>query len=134
MAGKTCVSVKCEAKDVYDTTLKASLVKLMTETVSDAIDKKSNNKFVTKSKCDEGFLFNASLASLKADDKDKPTKLDAKVAITVLAIGSTAKAFTGSSNGSVNGFGSNAKSAAEDLVLGILEDLMPKAIKTMASL
>jgi len=132
MAGKTNVSVKCEAKDVYDTTLKASLVKVMTGAVSDAID--SSSKFTTKGKSSEGFLFNASLASLKADDKAAPTKLDAKVAITVLAVGSTAKAFTGSSNGSVNGFGSNAKSAAEDLVVGILEDLMPKAIKTMANL
>lgn len=134
MAGKTYVSVKCEAKDVYDSALKSGLVKVMTDSISDAINNKSSGKFSTKSKSDEGFLLTASLASLKADDKDKPTKLDAKVAISVLAIGSTAKAFNGSSSGSVDGFGSKAPSAAEDVVIGILEEFMPKVIKTMASL
>jgi len=134
MANKTYVSVKCDAKDVYDTTLKAALLKSMADSIADAINNKSGGKLTTKNKSAEGFLLTASLASLKADDEDKPTKLDAKVTISVLTIGSTAKAFNGSSNGSVKGVGSKVQSAAEDLVVGILDEFMPKVIKTMLSL
>jgi len=47
-----------------------------------------------------------------------------------MTIGSTAKAFNGNSGGSVNGVGSDVQSAAEGLVTGILDDFMPKVIKT----
>jgi hypothetical protein len=134
MADKKYVSVKCDAKDVYDGALKAGLTKVMTDAVTDAINNQSNGKLSTKNKADEGFLLTASVASLKADDKTKPTKLDAKIAVTVVAIGSTAKAFTGSSNGAIDGVGSKVQSAADDLVTSILEDFMPKVIKTMLSL
>lgn len=133
MAAKTYVSVKCEAKDLYDSTLKADLLELMTDTISAAINDKSGGKLTTKAKSDEGFLLTASL-TLKADDKKKPTKLDGKLALSVLAIGSTAKAFNGSSSASADRFGSQAKGAAEDVVQGILDAFLPKVIKTMLSL
>ena len=134
MADKAFVSVKCEAKEVFDSKLKAGLIKAMTETIASAIDKNSNGKLTTKGTKDEGFLLTATLASLTADDKAKPTKLDAKTTISVLSIGSTAKAFNGSKGGSTNGFGSRVQPAAEDLVVSILDDFMPKVIQTMLSL
>src|SRR5882724_10820856 len=131
MADKSYVSVKCDAKDLFDSALKSGLIKAMTTTITDAINNKSSSKLTTKDKSDEGFILTATLTSLKADDKDKPTKLDAKLALTVMTIGSTTKAFNGTSGGSANGIGSKIQEAAEDLVTGILDDFMPKVIKTM---
>lgn len=134
MADKSYVSVKCDAKDLFDSALKSGLIKAMTTTICDAINTKSSSKLTTKDKSDEGFILTATLTSLKADNKDKPTKLDAKLAISVMTIGSTAKAFNGTSGGSEDGVGPKVQDAANDLVTGILDDFMPKVIKTMLSL
>lgn len=134
MADKSYVSVKCDAKDVFDNALKPGLVKAMTGNITDAINAKSSGKLSTKDKSDKGFVLTATLASLKADNKDKPTKLDAKLGISVMTIGSTAKAFNGTSGGSEDGVGPKVQDAANDLVTGILDDFMPKVIKTMLSL
>jgi hypothetical protein len=134
MADKSYVSVKCDAKDVFDTKLKSGLIKAMTICITNAINTKSSGKLTTKDKSDQGFILTATLTSLKADDKNKPTKLDAKLAISVMTIGSTAKAFNGTSGGSEDGVGPKLQEAADELVTGILDDFMPKVIKTMLSL
>ena len=130
---KTCVSLKCNITDIFDSGLKSGVAAAMESAITDAIDSKSGGKLEVKGKCTEGFLLTASL-SLKADDKDKPTKLDAKISMTVIAVGSTAKAFTGNSSGSSDGIGSKVQNAANDLVTAILEDFMPKVVKTILSL
>lgn len=132
MAAKRNVSVKCEAKEVFDSKLKSGLIKVMTKTVSDAIDKDSKGQLTTGTGT-ESFILTLNLA-LKADDEKKPTKLDAKTTISVVAVGGTAKAFNGSKGGSTDGFGSRVEPAAEDLVVAILDDFMPKVISTMLSL
>ena len=134
MGKKKYVTVKCDAKDLYDSSLKAALAKLMTVSATNAIEKKSKGKLTTKVKSKEGYVLNAVLSPLKADDKANPTKLDAKVSITVVAFGSTAKAFTGSKGGSTDGFGSKPKRAAGDLTVGIMDAFMPKVISTMLKL
>jgi hypothetical protein len=134
MADKSYVSVKCDAKDVFNNALKSGLIKAMTTNITNAINNKSGGKLTTKDKSDQGFILTATLTSLKADDKDKPTKLDAKLALSVMTIGSTAKAFNGTSGGSADGVGPKVQDAAEDLVNGLLDDFMPKVIKTMLSL
>ena len=134
MANKTNVSVKCDVKSLYDSKLKSKLADVMTDSISSAIENKSSGKLTTEGKSSEGFVLTASLASLAADDKAKPTKLDAKVTLSVLAVGSTGKAFNGSASGSTDGFGSRASQAAEDLVASVLESFMPKVIRTMLSL
>lgn len=134
MTDKSYVSVKCDVKDVFDSKLKSGLIKAMTTNITNAINSKSGGKLTTKDKSDEGFILTATLTSLKADDKDKPTKLDAKLALTVMTIGSTAKAFNGTSGGSATGVGSKVQEAAEGLVTDLLDDFMPKVIKTMLSL
>jgi len=106
MADKSYVSVKCDAKDLFDSALKSGLIKAMTTIIIGAINNKSSSKLTTKDKSDEGFILTATLTSLKADDKDKPTKLDVKLALFVMTIGSTVKAFNGTSGGSENGVGS----------------------------
>ncbi len=134
MANKANVSVKCDVKDVFDPKLKAGLLKVMSANITDAINNKSGGKLSTRDKSDKGFVLTASLTTLKADNKAKPAKLDAKLAISVMTVGTTAKAFNGSSGGMADGIGSNVQSAAEDLVSGILDDFMPKVVKTMLSL
>jgi hypothetical protein len=133
MATKKYVSVKIDAKDVYDSALRDGVLKVANETVTDAINNKSNGKLSTKDKSDDGFLLTASIA-IKPDNKDKPTKLDGKVSLTVITIGSSAKAFTGSKGGSAEGFGSRVKDSAVDLTAGITEKFMPDVIKTMLKL
>lgn len=134
MAAKSYVIVKCDVKDIFDPKLKSGLLKAMTDNVTAAINNKSGGKLSTKDKSDQGFILSATLASLKADDKAKPTKLDAKLAAVVMATGSTAKAFNGTTGASMDGVGSNVQSAAQELVGDLLDDFMPKAIKTMLSL
>jgi hypothetical protein len=134
MADKQFVSVKCEVKDVFDAKLKPGLLKAMIASVTDAINKKSGGKFSTTEKSKEGFLLMSTLTSLKVDDEDAPKKMDAKLAFSVMAIGSTAKAFNGTTGGSLNGVGSDLQSSAEDLVTSLLEGFMPKVIKTMQDL
>ena len=134
MADKSYVSVKCDAKDIFDSKLKSGLIKAMTTCITNAINTKSGGKLTTKDKSDQGFILTAILTSLKADDKNKPTKLEAKLALSVMTIGSTAKAFNGTSGGSEDGVGPKVQEAADDLVTSILDDFMPKVIKTMLSL
>jgi len=134
MANKLFVTVKCDVKDVFDAALKPGILKAMGANITDSINNKSGGKLSTKDKSAEGFILSASVTSLKADNKDKPTKLDAKAAVSVIAVGSTAKAFNGSSGASLTGVGSNVQSAAEGLVTDLLDDFMPKVIKTMLSL
>ena len=131
---KKYVKVKCDAKDLYDSSLKSSLVKMMTACVTNAIEKKSKGKLTTKIKSRDGFTLTATLAPLKADDKDKPTKLDAKVSIIVLGIGTKDRAFIGSKGGSLDGFGSKVKRAAGELTITIMEAFMPKVIQTILKL
>jgi hypothetical protein len=134
MADKKTVTIKCEAKSLFDSALKSDVLKAMKEAIEKAIDGKSSGKLTTKGKSDDGFLLTATLASLDADDKKKPTKLDAKIVMSVVAVGSTAKAFNGSAGGSTDGFGSRVKPAAVGLVGDIAESMMPKVVKTMLSL
>jgi hypothetical protein len=134
MADAKYVTVKCDVKSLFDSGLKADLLKAMEEPIEKAIDGKSGGKLTTKKKSDEGFVLNATLTSLDADDKKKPTKLDAKINISVLAVGSTAKAFTGSAGGSTDGFGARIKPAATGLVGDVVESMMAKVVKTMVNL
>jgi hypothetical protein len=52
----------------------------------------------------------------------------------VMAVGSTAKAFTGSATGAITGVGKDVLAAAKDLIGATLEGFMPKVIKTIVSL
>jgi len=130
---KKYVAVKCEVKDKSLKGVKFdAVVKTAVETISAAINNKSSGKLTTKDKNPDGFLFTALITTLKGDDSDKPTAIDAKVAITAMTVGSSAKAFNGNANGSMKGVG-NVQSSAEDLVSSVLESFMPKAISTMLS-
>jgi hypothetical protein len=130
---KKYVSVKCDVKDKSLKGVKFDAVaKAAVETISAAINGKSSGKLSTKDKSPNGFLFTANVITLKGDNAEKPTKLDAKVAIIAMTVGSSAKAFNGTANGSMKGVG-NIQSSAEDLVSSVLESFMPKAISTMLS-
>lgn len=134
MPGKTQVSVKCIVKETFDPKLKDVLQKAMTAAVTNFIDNKSGGVLSTKEKSPKSYLMTVTLETLKADDKTKPTQLDAKISIVVVAMGVTAKGFAGNSGGSATGISSDVQGEAKDLINGILQDLMPKAIKNMPKL
>ncbi len=132
MADKQCVSVKCEVKEIFDSGLKGAVLEAMTDTITSAINNKSSGKLIVKTSGD-GFILTAGLV-LKADDKDKPAKLDAKISLMVVSAGSTLKAFTGTANGSMDGPGPKIDAAAKDLITQILQPYMPKVIKAILGL
>ena len=133
MAGTKYVELKVNCKELFDKKLEKGLSDRALAVAKNQIDSKSGGALTTKTKSKEGFLVSLDL-TIKADDKAAPTQLDGKIAITALAIGGTAKAFTGSANGKVDGFGKKPENGANDLVEAIVEDLMVKAIKTLKSL
>jgi hypothetical protein len=133
MAGTKYVELKVVCKELFDKKLEKSLVDRATAIAKNQIDNKSGGALTTKTKSKEGFIVTLDL-TIKADDKAAPTKLDGKLAITAISIGGTAKAFTGSSNGKVDGFGKKPENGANDLVDALVEDLMFKAVKTLKGL
>ena len=133
MANKTYVIVKCNL-DIFDSKLKSGVTDTVTEYVEKAINEKSNGKLSTKDKNDKAFLLTLTV-KVTADDKQKPRKIDVKVDVVVMAVGSTAKAFTGHSGAGKEGVGPNVQSEVEDLITeDILKDFMPKVIQTIAKL
>src|SRR5271154_2822980 len=123
---KKYVAVKCEVKDKSLKGVKFEAVaKAAVETISAAINNKSGGKFSTKDKSPSGFLFTAHIVTLKGDNAEKPTKLDTKIAIPAITVGSTAKAFNGTAAGSMKGV-DNLQSSTQDLVTDVLDGFMPK--------
>jgi hypothetical protein len=133
MANKTYVIVKCNV-DIFDSKLKSGVTDTITDYVEKAINEKSNGKLSTKEKNEKGFILTMTV-KVTADDKQKPRKIDVKVDVVVMAVGSTAKAFTGHSGAGKEGVGPNVESEVEDLTTeDILKDFMPKVIATISRL
>lgn len=132
---KKYVIAKCELKD---TSLKAvkpdGILKAMGASIDKAINSNSKGKLTTKDKNSDGFLMTVSVTTLKGDDKDAPTTLEAKIGFVVMTIGSSTKAFTGSSGATQNGVSKDVQGDAEGLVTDILDSYMPKVISAMLSL
>jgi len=127
MADKTEVSAKCEVKSVFDKSMSSDLQAAMVKTIQTTINKSSDFKFVTKT--NNGFMLTVTLQSLTK--KDSPAQLEAKIAISGIYIGGTAKAFNASAAGKADGTDADT---AQDLVTQVLDSIMPKIIKTMQSL
>ncbi len=131
MAKKKYVSVKVDQKDTSLAIVKKDgIIRAATKAITNLINTKSGGKLSTTEKSAQGYLLTATVTSLKADNKDKPTKLDCKVSLLIMAVGSSARAFSGSSEGSVSNL-SNPQADAEALVVDIFEDLMKQAIPKM---
>ncbi len=134
MAAKKFVHVKVDVKDKSVKCLKPDgIIKAATLAIANAINNKSKGTMTTKDKSDQGFLLTANIVTLKGDNPDKPTKLDAKIALIVMTIGTKTQAFTGTAAGNISGAAADPQGSAEDLVSSVLESFMPKAINTMLS-
>ena len=128
---KQYVIVKCEDKDTSVAAIKKEgVLKAMGATISEWINKKSSGKLSTTDKSKDGYVVTASVVSLKGNDKDKPTKLDAKISIVAIGTGSTTGGFTGTGSGSLDGV-SKIQADAEALIKDLFDDLMKKAIAKM---
>jgi hypothetical protein len=127
MADKIEVSAKVEIKNTFDKSLNSRLQTAMTKTIQDAVNKSADFKFVSKTS--KGFMLTVTLQSLTK--KDSPASLEGKIAISGVYMGGSAKAFNASAGGKATATDADT---AEDLVTQLLEDLMPKMIKTMQGL
>jgi hypothetical protein len=132
MAGKRYVIVKSDVKDKSIKTIKPdALAAALTKTVSDAVNSRGSGKLTTKDKNSDGFVVTASVTQLKGNN-NTPTRIDAKVGMIVMAIGSTASIFNATGGGFKEGI-SDVESDAEDLVTGIADSVMTKVIAAMLS-
>src|SRR5215469_9715194 len=133
MSDKTYIIVKCSL-DIFDSKLKTPVTNTVTDYIKDAINDKSGGKLSTKDKNDKGFILTVTL-KVTADNKQKPRKIDAKVDVVVVAVGSAAKAFTGHTGAGKEGVGPDVESEVEGLITeDILKDFMPKVIQTISKL
>src|ERR1041384_1004733 len=127
MAAPKCVSAKCVVKDIFDKDLTPAVLKQMKKTVQTLVDKNAGLEF--KDSCKEGFLLTVTLVSLKVDDEDKPTSIEAKVSVDGVVMGGSASAFKAS--GSAKAAGINAKKIEEEatyIVGEALGSLMTKQV------
>lgn len=129
---KKYVAVKCLLKDTSVKSVKPlDLQKAVTLAIDHLIETKSNGKLTTRTKSADGFIFTALINTLKGDDKEKPTKLETKIAVTIMAVGSSLKVFTGAANGAMDGVGNDPQGAAVDLVNEVMQKFMLKALPPM---
>jgi len=125
MADPRCVSISCDVKDIFDKKFKAAVLAKIKQTVTTLINK--NNALEVKDNCKEGFFLEATVVSLKADDANKPTNLEAKVTVKVTRLGGAGQVFTAA--GSAKAQGINAKKLEDEakMITGdALEDALTK--------
>jgi hypothetical protein len=120
------VSIKGSVKEVFDAAIKTAALKALDDGIRSAVD--ANKSFDTKKADKVAIVLTASVA-VSADDKAKPTKLKAVIAIDGLLTGGTAQAFKASGNGSMDGL--NPKKLAQgaaDLIDSVVSDLMKNKV------
>ncbi len=135
----TTVTIECVVKEVFDGSLKSGLVTTMRKAIEKVINTKSGGNLTTDGKSDDGITLTATLDSLKADNKDKPTKLEATMSFKGTKLHPTAKTYKSSkpATGTMEGVGSNIQAAANGLVTDILDWEQPPmktVIKALLSL
>jgi hypothetical protein len=135
MADKTYVIVTCDVKEIFDSALKAGVTKAMKEYIVDAIDTQSGGKLTTKTESDDAITFKATL-SLTADDKDKPTKVEALISFSGMKGHPTTKTYKSSkpAGAVAEGIGRDVQKAVNGLVKDILEVAMKTVIKALVAL
>lgn len=120
------VTIKGSIKEVFDAAFKAAALKILCDSIRDAVD--ANKKFSTTKAEKVAILLTAS-ASVSADDKAKPTTLKATIAIDGLLTGGTAQAFKASGNGSMDGLNpKKLERDVADLISSIVGDLMKSKV------
>jgi hypothetical protein len=127
MATTTCVKLKCEVQDIFDKALKPDVLEQMKKTIVPLIDGKKNLKIDPK--CNDGWELTIIVVSLTVDDKDKPTTIDAKVAINGLHLQGSLKAIKATGGAKADRFSpKKVKEYAKLAVHDALEDVMNKRV------
>lgn len=129
----TVISIKTSADKVSKCVSKDAALKALKSSVEVAL-KAAKVDLDTSAK--QGFALMAKIVSITADDDEKPTKVDAKLEVTLTYMGGSTKVIKASNGGSVDGV--NAKkvdSAVADLIDGVISaqlDKGGKLVKEMA--
>lgn len=124
-----CVGLKCDAKNLFDDSLKKAVLGQMTKTVKQLVDKQKKHGLTFDPKCKDGWLLTATVEHLKADDPKAPKQLEVKVTVSGVRVGATASGFN--AKGSAKATGVNAKKLEQEatgLVDAVLADLMAKQV------
>jgi hypothetical protein len=121
-----CVALnKCDVKEIFDKDLKSAVLKQIKQTIQTLVAKTKGLAF--DDKCKDGWMLTATVVSLKVDNADKPTTMEAKVLVEGTPLFGTAKAFKAS--GSSKASGINAKKLGDEatsFVDDVLKDVMNK--------
>jgi hypothetical protein len=127
MANPKCVALKCEIKDIFDKALKPAVLKQITETVQAQVDKSKGLSFDPN--CKDGWQLTATVLSLRVDNADKPTTIEAKIFIGGVLLAGTSHGFK--ATGSAKATGIRAKKMEEEaksIVKDAVEDLMTRQV------
>jgi hypothetical protein len=134
MANKLGVSVDGQIKTIFDKSLTSDLKKLIIDTFKAAVSK--SPKLEVDDNPTQGFSLSATL-ELTKDEKSKPPQLKGMIPVAIMGVGMKAVTINLKPNGpSSADAGMNQKAGAAQakaLVEGILENIVPKAVKAMES-
>lgn len=129
----TVISIKTSADKVSKCVSKDAALKALKASIGSALNAA---KVDLDTGAKQGFALMAKIVSITADDDEKPTKLDAKLEVTLTYMGGSTKVIKASNEGSVDGV--NAKkidSAVADVIDGVIAaqfDKSGKLVKEMA--
>jgi hypothetical protein len=127
MANPKCVALKCEVKDIFDKAFKPAVLKQIKQTVQAQVDKTNGLSF--DDHCKDGWILTATVLSLKVDNTDKPTTIEAKVFIGGVPLDGSTNGFK--ANGSAKATSINAKKLEQEatsIVDDAVKDLMTKQV------
>lgn len=130
MSAQKCVAVKVDIKDkdIFDKKLKAGLVKQIEATAQRLIGKQKK-KLNYDPKCKDGWYLTVKVQSLTVDNPNKPTKLEAKIAIDGTPLHSSGNGMKASAGGSSTSFRPNkVEQGACDLVDAVLDSMLAKKV------
>jgi len=127
MANPKCVALKCEVKDVFDSKFEPAVRKQIRETVQKLVDK--NKGLTFDDKCKDGWLLTVTVVSLKVDDPNNPTTIEAKVVIDGVPLFGTANGLKATGNTKATGI--RAKKLEQEVTMvikDVVDDLMTKQV------
>ncbi len=130
---KTYVSLKCDAKTIFDPKLKPAVLDALEKAITKAVN--ANSKFTTSTKSKVSIFLSAVVVSVTLDDKDKPTKMEAKLTIDGTLLGATGQAFKASGSAAMSGLnpknpGADAAALVDDAASDLMKTrVLPQMVK-----
>jgi hypothetical protein len=129
MATPKCVALKCDVKDLFDKALKAAVLKQIKQTVQTQVDKNKSKGLSFDDNCKDGWLLTATVLSLKVNDTNKPTAIEAKVFIGGVPLDGSTNGFKANGSAKATSIRANKmEEEAKSIVNDALEDMMTKQV------